>query len=345
MKYFWLYILACLSLVSCEVNLQIPFPEHTPQLTLNSFIVEGQQVFLYVSRSFSALENFTEEGDTILLVKDADVTVWRNGERLGDMEFVPSGIDTLREKVQDTVFEFTLFVNKDLYEPIDSLPLPAAGDVYEFQVSHPDYGTASASTTVLPQPEVLDAQLVIDSLTSTDFDGYQDNWTALKITVQDPGIVANAYLFEVNVRGTTTYDDGAGGTFVDTIIYSVFASTSIQLSGEGYYYGENFPIRDTEFNGQQQELLTWIRLPNCCGYPGDIQFREDIELLEIEIRTVLLDQAYAQYKEKYDIQITSRTEGIEGAIFPREPVSVVGNVEGGYGMVSSFNGSSFTKKL
>jgi len=341
MKRIYLLIISLLALSSCQTDLDIPFPEHEPQLVLNSFLVEDGSFFLYVTRSFSALENVNGFDDSALVVQDAEVSIWKDGEKLSDFEFYPAERDTFIYEVEPGTGIMDTFINIYnvwVYLPTTQLPPPKAGETYEYRASHPVYGEAVGRNTVLPEPQVLDVDIVIDSLTSTDFDGYQDNWTAMKVRVLDPGDLLNYYSFSGIVSYTSEFPDGSGGTIQDTLIQGLQAATDIVNEG-GTVYGEFRPISDADFNGMEKTLIVYFRLPGCCGYPSDLARPGNEELLSINLQTFIMDADFGVYNEKLRLQSESRTVGIEGAIIPREPVSVVGNVEGGYGMIGSFNGN------
>ncbi|MCI4668675.1 MAG: DUF4249 domain-containing protein [Bacteroidia bacterium] len=337
MKNIVFLLLGLLMLVSCQTDLDIPFPEHQPKLTLNGYLVENGPLFLYVTRSFSALEDVGSVNDTSILIKDATAEVFRNGERLGELEFIPSGLDTFLFQGQFGVDTFFNFINNNVYVYPDTTVKPKAGDEFEFKVNHPTYGTATVKTTVVPKPEILGVELVTDSIVTTDFDGYQDSWSALKIRVQDPGDISNFYGLKGFIYTVEEYEDGLGGVIKDSFNYPILISTEIVRDGGGTIFGNSRPLADTDFNGQEAVLYGWVRLPGCCGYPTDILNRPQTEVLKIDAEALLIDEDFGVYQDKRQLQSESRTEGIEGAILPREPVSVVGNVEGGYGLVGSFN--------
>ncbi|MEO0899235.1 MAG: DUF4249 domain-containing protein [Bacteroidota bacterium] len=342
---YFLAVMGCI-LAACQTDLDIPFPEHTPRLVLNSYLVEDGSFYLYVTRSFSALEDLNDANDSVLLIQDAEVSIWSNDEKLGEFEFVNTPfLDTIEYYTFNPTtnsFDTLQFINeleREVFLPKTDIGTPEAGKTYEFRASHPTYGEAKASVTVLPPPKITNVQIVKDSLQTQDFDGYRDRWTAVKITVEDPGEFANYYSFSVKLRYSETFDD-LGSTFTDTFENDVWISTELTRDADGVYYGNNKPLSDLDFNGQSSTLLAWINLPGCCGYASDLANQPEREFFSLEVGTFTFDATMGVFKEKHDLQRTSRTEGIQGAIIPREPVSVVGNVEGGYGLVSSFHFSS-----
>ena len=331
-RYIYILLLAALG-HGCTQNLDIPFPEHQPLLTLNSFLVEGGTPFLDVTRSFSALETIT---DSAIIIKDAKVELWREGNKLADFRYVDSvRVDTIdRFEVEPGRYEYFVEVNrKGFYVSEEEIEELQVLETYEFRASHPTYGEATAQSTIVPKPRILGVQLVKDSIVTRDFDdGYQDKWTAVKIQVQDPGAIGNYYNFIATIAYSDTVNVG-----VDTLYSLDLVSTEIIREADGIVYGENAAISDEEFDGQIHTLTVFIRLPGCCGYAEDLAQEDNYVYHLVQLEAFLLDANYGIFQKKRELQRYNRTEGIEGALIPTEPVVVSGNVEGGYGLVGSFN--------
>ena len=334
MRYF-IFLITILSLVSCQTDLEIPFPKHEPKLVLNSYMIEDGAIFLYLTRSFGALETVN---DSNLIVRDAEVSVWKDGTKLADMSLLRDVNDTIIfEGTPGVLDTFIQIIIANVYLPDVALPAPKPGETYEFRAVHPTYGAASGQLTVIPKPVIESITLVRDSITTTDFDGYQDVWSAIKIRVQDPGEFRNYYNFGVKIKTFQEWEDAFGNTFVDTLEYFNSVATGITRSPDGVVYGDYNPLSDAEFDGQTGDLYAWIRLPNCCGYPSDLNNRPEDELLGLGLEIYIMDENFGLFDSKHRLQYQSRTEGIESAILPREPVSVNGNVVDGFGLVASFN--------
>ena len=119
--------------LSCTRDLDIPFPEHEAQLTLNTFLVEGGIPFLQVSRSFGALETVT---DSSILVKDATVELWKEGVKLSNLQFKDTvQVDTVyREEIAPGQFEyFTEVYRAGAYFPLKDIGPLQAFDNFEFR--------------------------------------------------------------------------------------------------------------------------------------------------------------------------------------------------------------------
>ena len=326
----------------CTRDLDIPFPEHESRLTLNSFIVEGSTPFLSVTRSFGALETISDTG---ILVKDANVELWQNGSSISTFQYKDSVYNDTLDAFEYEPGKFEYYIEstrRAFYFPMDELPIFRALESYEFRASHPSYGEATAQVTVVPQPEILGIEVVKDSIVTRDFDdGYQDTWTAVKVRLRDPGEIANYYNFSALVRYADSFVINQQRN--DTLIWPEIVATEIVREADGVVYGENEPISDQEFDGLEHTLTVFIRLPGCCGYPDELARQGDFLFYSVDVTSFMMDESYGIFQQKRELQRYNRTEGIEGALIPTEPVSVSGNVEGGYGLVGSF--SSITRRF
>ena len=323
-------MLAVLSL-SCERNLEIPLPEHQSRLVLNSILFEGKPPILNITRSFGTIETIT---DSALLVPDASVELWSDGVKLTNLNFTDTLVfDTLyyhngtREKF--TVEEIPV----KAYLPPTSFGSLLANQEYELRVSHPTYGSASAKAAVMPEPEILDISIVKDSVVWRDLDdGYLNKWTAFKIRVQDPAPFLNAYDLQAFIRYTIK------DNLQDTAHATTIAYTDFTQSIDGIFYGEQEMIKDDNFNGNVHTLIFYVTLPFCCGYSefGDTD-DSNIEFIHADLTLFMAESKFANYWEKQVLQSENRSDGIEGILIQVESVQVQGNVEGGYGLVSSYN--------
>lgn len=323
-------ILASL-ILSCERNLEIPLPEHQSRLVLNALLFEEKIPILSVSRSFGTLETVS---DSALLVPDATVELWSNGLKLTELSFLDTTIiDTIYLEGGSSGEFFEDEIRVKAYFPPSSFSSLTPNQEYEFRASHPAYGNATAKATVMPKPEILGVTIVKDSVEKRDFDdGYLNRWTAIKVDVQDPAATENAYHLEANIRYIQKDSPQ------DTLVSFSSVYTSFTQSIDGIFYGEREMLKDDEFNGSTYTLIFYAELPFCCGYSefGDTD-DTNIEFISAELTLFLAESKFANYWEKQILQSENRSDGIEGILIQVESVQVKGNVEGGYGLVSSYN--------
>ena len=327
-QYFWVILVIC---SSCTQELDIPFPVHQERLTLNSFLVEGGKPNLLILRSFDINEAISDES-LDLIVQDARVEVWKDGKLYAPLRYVDTLIiDTLGlylnpdgdpEYIVDTS-------SQQSYFPSPSFPPVKAFETYEFRAQHPRYGSASATVTVMPAPEILEVKVVKDSISLREIKtGYECRMTAFLLTIKDPIEVENYYDFSqsfVEINSNLDTAIGAGPVF-----------THLVQTGQGEFIRESIPLSDEEFNGETHTIVIWIS--EDCNTPDDqgLETIKDNSYKLIQLRTYLIDASYGKFLIKHDQQIESRSRGLEEALLPTEPVGVPGNVNGGYGLVASF---------
>ncbi|MEO1449432.1 MAG: hypothetical protein AAFV07_07865, partial [Bacteroidota bacterium] len=63
---------------------------------------------------------------------------------------------------------------------------------------------------------------------------------------------------------------------------------------------------------------------------------ENFEILGFNITMLVADGDLGTFLVKHTLQRESRSEGVESAFIPTEPVVVPHNVEGGYGIIGGY---------
>ncbi|MEM6644945.1 MAG: DUF4249 domain-containing protein [Bacteroidota bacterium] len=121
-----------LSVIGCELVVDVDVPAYPPTLAINSFPEAGAAWQAYVTSALPVLSSapFDETG-----VDDGTVEVFHNGERLVALTYRPS------------------FSDVDPY--VADGPAVVPGQTYTLRASAPGYPTAEATTTV-PVPAPLD---------------------------------------------------------------------------------------------------------------------------------------------------------------------------------------------
>lgn len=332
-----------LFLMACTTNLEVPLPEYPARLTLNTFLTEDQPIDLYLSRSFGLLESI-ENNVKDILIPDAEVKLYRNGQLIDEMVYLDStSLDTI---YWSSVFGFPdsfEVVTRDVvfskFIPSKEIPLPKAGETYRFEVSHPSFESAFAETTIPFPATLLSVERVQDSVEDRDFDdGYLNRFDAIKIRLEDP-IGPHGYNVWGELKGLFE------GNESEPFHQQEWCNTEVTRELDGLVYGNALPIPDDDFEGGTGELITFYRYQGCCGYPEDIQLAKNNEYQEYKLTVFILTKAYADYQTKLIQQRKSRLSGIESVFVPSEPVVIPSNVEGGFGIVGSYNQSSIVLSL
>ncbi|MEO1416632.1 MAG: DUF4249 family protein [Bacteroidota bacterium] len=344
-----LYILSVsllLTAVSCEVDLEVPFPEHEAKLTLNTFLEPENFLQLYVSRSYGVLDNNIT--DSAIQVRDAQVSVFRNGEFLDVMVFRDTVIsDTILEVFQVTtpqgvdttiVSEIIIDWPGAAYFTKNPQRKPLPGEAYSFVVTHPTLGQAEAETTIPAAIEIQGVSLAIDSISNRDIEGSEFSWNALNIMFNDPPDQENFYKFS----GFIQYQQQRiNSPEIDTLGQFDQLAIDLQQDADGFLSRDLSPLPDVAFNGGvPATVTTWFRIvTQTFDFNGN---PVPPSIVSVDIEMFSMDKGYAIFSEKKFLQERSYTTGIESAFFPAEPVILNSNVEGGYGLVGSFNRTRFT---
>ncbi|MEM6802936.1 MAG: DUF4249 family protein [Bacteroidota bacterium] len=336
-KFIALIFISALIVSACQRDLDIPLPEHEPRLTLYTFLEEGKPIDLYVLKSFGILDK-VEAKD--LVVEDAKVELYKNGDLLDVLQYKDTSykdtINTFYDPVADTFIYVTDFLTGAKYFPSKTLDSPMAGETYKFVVSHPTLGTAEGETTIPKKIGYATVSLFKDSLSFVDSYGDRTNWTALDLAVNDPIGLGDHYNFIVGVD----YIDEAFDPDRQIQREWYWPGQEILSDPDGYTYVRNQPKSDEDFDGGQGQMYWWFTLPRSWRVES-----ERPEYKKILIKGISMSAAYARFQDKLNLQVNSRLFGIENAFVPSESVVIPSNVEGGYGVIASYNVSDYTIDL
>ncbi|MCB0643404.1 MAG: DUF4249 domain-containing protein [Phaeodactylibacter sp.] len=298
--YKFLFLLALVSLMGCEnffdTEIELPTPEHNPVLAINSYITSTNDsiVGVRVSRTYGLFEDSPDEER----IYDATVELFENGSLLYSLE----------------AFDESYGYNY-------KADLPAAfggiGKTYELRVSHPDYGTVSATQT-MPIPVPLQ-EVEYRPLESNDFE--QPNGE-VRLTFQDPAGEENYYEFLITNYCEFTIELPNGEILLDTFENSIYLDQDFNVDPNLYmgFDGTALLISDRNFDGQTITIGPQFNSYGCFDAPNLVS-----QGFVVYWRTVTKD--YFNYS-------TSLRDSESAAENPfAEPVSVYSNVEGGVGAV------------
>ena len=325
-RYFNIYTLAIAaimtSLMACETNVTVPFPEHEKKIVINSFPREGEVFEAYITRSYGALES-VEEKD--ILVSDAFVQLWEDNVL----------VDTLVYK--DTTQIDTIFFGGGNWDIIMQVQgkyvseniVTQAGKTYELKVTHPLYPTASAISTIPSKPQISDASIEQNTFRQgldSDFGRYTSD---LKLMISDPGSEVNYYSVRVGI--TYEHPEYFGEFITEEIeVLGIKDETDVGANSDEFF-GEVI-ISDETFDGQNTEVIISCLLPNAYD---DVSEIEEYNITAIHIQLIGQTKDYFQYIDKLLIQERSANSGLD--FFPSEAVVVYSNVTDGYGIFAGSN--------
>lgn len=309
-----LLLVAMAALVSCETNVNIPFPEHTPRLVVYGFFEPDSIVKVYVARSYGLNETVVS-GE--LVIQDAEVELWVDGVFAENLSY------------QDSAFRlsqiFPFLSNNDTiitgrYE--SQYRVPDRPTSFEIRVKHPDYETAIGTVQSFNPPVVDSVRLVQRFVSYTDplDPGFTYYYSLLSLRLQDNGNEANGYSFRLKGSFLTPQTG-------DTLYTWDSFLTPAVLGASGYEFASDSYILDTAWNGRSIRLDFLLNLENYLGStPNDT-----VDWNEFTIEANALSQEEVEFDRKRGLQQNS--SGFD--FFPPEPVVVRGNVVGGYGFLSA----------
>lgn len=274
-KLFYLFPIAIL-FASCEdffsTTIDLELPEHKPLLVVNAVVDPVvNQKDIYVTHSIDPLssEDFEYIADATVKLKEGGVV-----------------IDSL-----------SYFEALDFY--VSHYPMELA-KVYQLEVSHPNYPTATAEV-LIPTPVAI-AEVVLG-----DIEEYS---RALQFSIQDP-LEDNYYLLQLSVVS----DEYSGGIW--------FESVDPSFDGKGLmtdeFDGRKVLFNDQLFNGTNKTFsLTY-------------DYWEEIDSVKVRLYTV--SESYYKYHESRRLQ--NRGENGPSSILGAEPVVVYNNVQNGFGVFAA----------
>lgn len=310
------------AVISCERDLEIPLPEHKSRLVVNGYLYAGMPVDIYVTRSYGIVEKVEIQD---ILIENALVEILEGGKVLDTLAYRDT---TISDPFSGTK---TIKLGKYYSETVK----PEAGKSYTVRVSHPTYGTATA-TTVIPQKiNVEDLKIEQDVYVSqyTDFDGqiYSYGQSMIKVKVTDPPGEKNFYDFELGIDFELPDHPGIP-FFAELYTYN----NVYREPGEGYV-GDQKPFVDDSFDGTTTTLEIVTELPNNYVLLSE---KKPLEISKIYVKAIAVNEDYYKFKNKFELQQLNR-DGDDFGIVPVEAIIIYSNVEGGFGILAGFNESKF----
>ena len=313
-------IIICLFLFSCEKVVDLNIPEHTPMLVVNGMLDTDSIPSIFISSSQGAFSNNSIPG----CILDANVLLYEDDMLLGQMMLDANHVDTFMiledswygQINTESISYYTYDIN------------PKAGSTYSIDVSHTDYESVYATTTIPNNIELIDFN-VIDNASDTSI--YN---ATLNVVFQDNANQNNYYRIRLFLQTEGEYweQDSSDYEVVrkrsSLPLYSNDPSLSQGIPWDGYTFsGRTALFNDNLFNGQEKE----------------ISFDMEYKLAGIEYGDSLFLQLTSFSKEAYNyfnsIEL-NRDQFISP--FGTEPVPVFSNVQNGIGLFAGGNSMYFS---
>ncbi len=229
MRLYFVLIAAAAVLVSCEKEVQLNLPAHTPALTLSSFTETNERIEIGVGKSIS-IQQYNRNAD--LSIGNAIVKVYRDGVLMEEIQGVSSSGH---------------YMSTMTVEP---------GSTYTVAVSAPGFNTVEASSIAPSQVPLMGEPERIPNV-KKDINGVSLDEVRIRFT--DPPTLGDFYILQI--RDATSFDT----TFQ---YYSSYCITSPDPSVESAYTDDieqntclssnGIYIKDVLFNGTSKDLRLYM---------------------------------------------------------------------------------------
>ena len=299
MKLFLPLLTLSLLTASCEKEVDLKIPEQESRLTLHSLTYAGDTITVSVGRSRSIL---AQRVDSLLFVKNATVVLKADNAPADTLHYDP---------------ERQIYVSRTLATP---------GQRYQLRVSLAGFKPVEATAEAPARVGIQTVERLQNVRTSTN--GMLDE---LRITFTDPTAPGNFYAFDlIGIYPDPSDPDASivqslqacvqtSDADVETLYGTEPGSTGVG-SSECTNLGALF-LRDSRFNGSIKELRLFVPhfvLESAGDSLGNV--------LPVILQLAHRGEDYMRYLRSRESYYNSN-----GNPFA-EPVNVVGNVQGGYGI-------------
>ena len=290
-------------LFSCTKEVQVAFPEHEPQLVINSLFSPDKAINVTLGESKAILDDSDR-----LPIKDAQIVLHQ-----GNVQ-----IDSLVWQEETRTYKSTIKALE--------------GNVYGFQLNYKDNFLRAKDH--IPRTPLFENSVIIDSVY---FGGEGEFFNQLTITLIDNPDEENFYELvllyykkhsqeEAEEESQSFFND-----FTSSVSYDVNNNDPIILS-EGLlpYYPETLLFTDKNFSHTRQTLKLNYDLFNLSFYDNNTD--REISVI-LKLRSV--SSNYYTYKKNQIIHLNNQESDLwEGT---GEPISVYSNISNGLGIFAGYN--------
>lgn len=331
-------ICTSLTLTGCFTDFD-PKIDATPVLCLNSNIVAGEPIRLYITRSW--VWNEGKPGETISIdVNNAEVKLIVNGDFVERLKY---------EEIETINYYGTV---KDIEKVYTSTYAPAPGDVIRLEAESPEYGGAWAETTV-PMP----VPITNVEWTRTNFNhfvDFQESYycdLSFQVSFTDPAGTDNYYQFEADIENlpnwTPDNEDYKHHGYVDmaSILFHyepLFSEhmSALDMALDNYFDYTIFTDRQIE--GKTYPLHFVIERMRYIVSDPEVDPEEEDALLHITLRAISKDYY------NHVLSIWEANDGVVGSLGSvglGEMVYTHSNVSTGAGIVAASTPSTVTLRF
>jgi len=300
-----------LGLTGCEKwiegqELEIELERQKPVLTLMGFLESGKNsVHIHIgqSQNTNAVVNPS-------IVADVSTTLYKNGAKIYEWDSTEI-IDTL-SATYDFISQETLYVTSSAisYNTVLEEMISGDGDEYKIEVEASRFDPIHATTLSPKKANVVSTQLVkIDAANDSEYDIEH----TIKFVIDDPANEENYYLIDGKVE--YTHD---GEIYTRQYLFDNYDPDFFDFRTGGLTF------KDDSFDGKERSFEFTK------GY-----YEDDLLPTKYRMRVITLSKDYFAFYESIDRAESANYNPLA------EPVSHSSNIEGGNGLFTIFNPTTF----
>lgn len=325
MKTVYLFIILFIVIFSsCETTIDFNGKDTDPLLVVNSIISPDSAIKVHVSESRFFLED--------------------------DSQFVNLNNATVKLQINNTEYESLKPIQNGYYL---GTYMPKVGDKLKIIVSNPQFQEVSATTEVVAANPVLsvDTSTVIlekTALLSYSYDqstpdtiGYTiNNEFKINVNFNDPANIQNFYKVNLKMKiwlsnGTTqtvkyyfNSDDAVFGNTSESGIFDNSSGNYYQVFSDDVFDGKSYSLK---LSANYYSYLYFNNTP-----PKSGNFYEPVTITKNELIVEL-----QSISKSYYLYLRTRDASNTFVDFFSEPIQIFSNIQGGIGILGSYNSASF----
>ncbi len=285
-KNIYALLILFITMVSCQKELKVEYPENDSKLTLNSVLSEGRTV----SATLSSTLPYTNTGKSPFY-KDGFITLYENGQLIDTL--LPTDY-TYRAQSEDTIWYYT------------SGHIVKAESSYRMLASRPGFDKVSA-TTRIPK------KALVKNIRHTILNSFEE---VLEIEIEDPE--SQHSFFMIEMASVDPLRDSTIATLISedpTVeLYSYFGLLKMPLDPER---GEIAFFTDEYFISGKKKVILRARLDYSSGNVNQIIVYSSSEDYYEYTRSFAINSAFAENPFAEPIRVKTNVEngfGIVGGL-------------------------------
>ncbi|HWB63300.1 MAG TPA: DUF4249 domain-containing protein [Chitinophagales bacterium] len=298
MKKTALCCLLLMLLFSCEKDFNPSLESGADKMVINSLFNDNGKIVVYITKSYAL-----SGSNNVTPVTGANVNLYQDGIFAEQLPWVPS----------DSV---------NSYGSYQSSLVPQKGHTYSISVSHPAYGTATATDSIPMPAQIITAKML-------QYGTAGGGKVVVDFNIKDNPALLNFYRINIWLGGNQISVDDRGDTTYAPY-YEARGPDMLSPVEDTVRDGIFLLFSDKGFNGQAKELK--MQFDNL----DTAQFSN----LQVWVELHTVSQTEFEYQQGLALY-----RGLSGASYG-EPVNVYSNINNGYGifMAEQFQSVGFPVK-